>query len=144
MVVLRGQIKINCTNYSCVSLCSLVWLFKSLELRLRVPYGPWSIWGSVKGSQLSSRPLFCIMKLIVSNQCFSAFLSRVLACTGSPWDQTGFQLKPFPSSCFSFQGLLKEQVLGRGTVSRAELAVWFQPATTTPGSSNEISPHVPQ
>lgn len=32
-----------------------------------------------------------------------------------PAQAFSFQLKPFPSSCFSFQGLLKEQVLERGS-----------------------------
>ena len=122
MVVLTGQIKINCTKYGCLPLCSLAWLFKMLKLRFIVPHGPWSIWGSIKGSQLSSRPLFYILKVIVSKQSFPVFLSRVLTCSGSRWDQTGFQLKPLPSSCSCFQGILEEQVLEPGTASRAELA----------------------
>lgn len=117
MVVLRGQIKINCTNYGCVSLCSLVWLFKRLELRLRVPYGLWSIWGSAKGSRLSSRPLFCILKPIVLTSASLPFglFWLTLRSDRLPAQAFSFQLKPFPSSCFSFQRLLKEQVLERGS-----------------------------
>lgn len=121
MVVLTGQIKISCTNYGRLPLCSLAWLCKMLKLRFIVPYGSWSIWGSFKGSQLFSRPLFYVLKVIVSKQSFPAFLSRVLTCSGSLWDQTGFQLRPLPSSCSCFQGILEEQVLETGTASRAEL-----------------------
>lgn len=85
MVVLRGQIKINCTKYDCLSLCSLAWLCKVLQRRLIVPYGSWSIWESINGSQLYSRPLFHILKVITSNQSFPALLSRVLSCSGSLW-----------------------------------------------------------
>lgn len=81
----------------------------------------WRIWGSIEGSQLSPRPLFYVLKMILSNQGFPVLLSTDLPCSGSLRDQTGFQLKPFLSSFSCFQGMLDEWMLEVGTASRAEL-----------------------
>lgn len=108
-----------------------------LELRLIVPSGSWSIWESIKGSQLFKTPS--------STFGSRSFLTSptLLSYSGSHWGQTGFQLRPYISSCYCFQGMLEEQVLEVCTASRAELgACGSSQPPPTPETSNELSPSV--
>lgn len=92
----------------------------------------------LKSSQLYSRLLHHILKVIMSNQFFPKLLSRVWPWLGLYWGQTDFQLKPRTSSCSHFQGMLEEQVPDMCTAAGAGLAMHDsgQPSPA-PETSNE-------
>lgn len=138
MVVFRGQIEINRTNYGCFSLCSLAWLFKMLKLMLTVPYGSQSIWEGIKVHNSFKTPL---------PHFEGDHSSPVLPCTPTQslvWLWLTLRPDEFPAQALDFKLLLFPRHVGRAGVGDGQcLQGWtgcwcFQPATSTPETGNKI------